>query len=1612
MESQSEIRQSAVASSSRPMDADQEIDGSPAGASGGSSPLIGTFQSNLFTSPGALRDPRIRGGQNPRQNSNAIPGPGVIAMMSKPAKMLDLNHKRELNHTMLEQWRDNIKISLNQDPTLQLMEWITPKAQTYLDIRFRSYYGEKKAWRTWPPDKLFSTMSLVWPKDMDHTADHSLETRFRLLQPKIEICQAVENANSWTTQIEMAVQEEVEKKGAPIPPEREATLIKILLEKLPADGTVLGYIRTEVEKEGRAKTIEQFVDKVMNAAKTLLSCYHVAGLSGYNLTKRGADTQDDHEQQDKRRRNTNKSRNAHDNVNVNANPAAVSSKTICNGCGRFHAGTCRMASHPDFNKTSLPWHESASGKAYFTRGITSLPTKPPFLDATATWEPPNTWGRAETNSNQFRPRFQRTRGGRGRGAPLCSITKKLENRKVLMRPIAVLFPTRHRRQVQALIDTGSPGDYISPAFSEWLQRGGYNTEPHAECICSPLDHDACRCSKNKILVNLSCTESSDEGISISAAEMPLAAYDLILGYPTIAKHNLLHKLGITQANMINTRTEDIPHDDTQTKTPQGRGPNVLEHTFLGALLSTQSTTSTEQFTHVSDLLDGTGDDGDDITDLFNIEAPWDRDINNNSLVQDSSPDAMIDLIEIHGSPTLKQNIRNLCKKYSHCFSQSVREQPAKVAPLHLDVDLDLWEMPRNAGPPRQQSDLKQEEIKRQIDKLLTLGVIRPSQAPYYSHPHLAKKPDGSWRFCIDYRQLNYASKSLGWPIPNIELLLRRVGKNKPKYFGKFDLTSAYHQTEIDEESRPLTAFMTAFGVYEWVRSPFGLKGLPAFFQRAMQTEVLSDLQYNICETYLDDVLTWGQNEEEFLHRLDIILQRFSSVGLTINPKKCSLGLQQVEYTGHVLDSSGLSFSTEKKAKVVDFVKPRTQKELKSFLGLANYFRNHIQNHSLIVQPLHAMVKDYKPRSVLLWTPATDKAFEEVKSAINLCPKLHFVNEQSPIFLHTDASDYGIGAYLFQVVDGVPQPIQFLSQTFKAEQKRWSTADKECYAIVYALKHLEHLIRDRYFVLRTDHKNLTYLNLENSGKVRRWKLLIQEYNFGIEHIDGESNFVADDFSRLIPHIRVGVSNEMFTSSVVTTETNVALPDPAAGDTVEVGAIEVDNTWNNTSITNEEGVDIFAPIVEVDHIPQDKYKLISAVHNSIVGHKGVDVTIERLREQGLSWPYMRGHVILFITKKCTVCQKLAVNKLVTSTQPFTLSSYDVMQRVAVDSTGILPLDANGNKYIVSIIDHFSRFIELYAVDDLSARDFAKCLLDWIGRYGAPRELVSDQGTQFANKIIEELSRMVGSSQAFTMRGSKQENGIVERSIKEIRRHLRAIIFSTNLMDNWSTYLPLVQRILNADVKEALGVSPAQILFGNSIQLDRGVFLPHVPNTTETLSEWMSKMLKAQAEIIHTARLHLNGRDERHMSQSHTEPTSFPVNSYVLVSYDKQPPTTLHTPQMGPLRVVSNIDGKYTLQNLVTLELGEYHVSRLRPFYYEGEDVPRQTANRDTQQWDVDSIIDHAGDLNRRKELKFRVRWLGYDETFDTWEPYSHLRHNAKLHDYLRTNKLKRLIPRDDK
>jgi hypothetical protein len=283
----------------------------------------------------------------------------------------------------------------------------------------------------------------------------------------------------------------------------------------------------------------------------------------------------------------------------------------------------------------------------------------------------------------------------------------------------------------------------------------------------------------------------------------------------------------------------------------------------------------------------------------------------------------------------------------------------------------------------------------------------------------------------------------------------------------------------------------------------GLKGAPSYFQQQMATKVLANLIYHICELYLDDIIVFGNTEVEFLNNLSRVFERLRKFGITVNPSKCRFGLSEIEYVGHVINENGLTFSTEKREEVLKFPLPTTHKGMKQFLGLANYFRDNVQNHSMLVRPLQEMVEGYSKNKPLKWTPELVNIFNEVRIKVGECPALTFMREDLPVFLHTDASDYGIGAYLFQKspTEEIELPVAFISKSLTRERLRWSVPEKEAYAIYYAFQKLEYLIRDTYFVLRTDHKNLTYINEEGSPKIRRWKLAIQEYNFDIEYIKG-------------------------------------------------------------------------------------------------------------------------------------------------------------------------------------------------------------------------------------------------------------------------------------------------------------------------------------------------------------------------------------------------------------------------------------------------------------------------------------------------------------------------------
>jgi hypothetical protein len=369
---------------------------------------------------------------------------------------------------------------------------------------------------------------------------------------------------------------------------------------------------------------------------------------------------------------------------------------------------------------------------------------------------------------------------------------------------------------------------------------------------------------------------------------------------------------------------------------------------------------------------------------------------------------------------------------------------------------------------------------------------------------------------------------------------------------------------------------------------------------------------------------------------------------------------------------------------------------------------------------------------------------------------------------------------------------------------------------------------------------------------------------------------------------------------------------------------------------------------------------------------------------------------------------------------------MERVAIDTIGPLEPDETGNQYIIVTIDCFSRFSLLIPAVDATAKSAAKALLVLIGLFGLMSQLLSDMGPQYVNQIIDELVFYTGVEKLDTLPGIHEENGIVESRNREVMRHLKAMIFHRKLKSDWSIILPLVQRILNAERMQGLNVSPAQILFGNSITLDRGIFLPFLPPTTvktpdsvkvKRLSEWTAKMLQKQAEVIAVAQETQEKAHKAYFDKySSQTPTEFPIGTYVLVNYgENRPPTKLHQNWRGPYRVVSydNVNkNRYTVQNIVTDKLEDFPNKQLTLFIPDDDGLsPLDVAMRDEGYDIVEKIISHKPkNLNAKtpkRKISFDIKYLG-DEKIYKDISYGTLRDNEVLHKYLEEKKLKSLIP----
>ena len=665
---------------------------------------------------------------------------------------------------------------------------------------------------------------------------------------------------------------------------------------------------------------------------------------------------------------------------------------------------------------------------------------------------------------------------------------------------------------RCLIDTGcSQDNYASPLVRRWFTEAGSVVSPESEAmthgseclVCSPISKTCISCSSASVLTLTFLNERDNVNETTPPIKLKFLdtfisnRYDIIIGLDTICDYNIIFKL---------------PKRFSNGTEVQG----VLEFGQLSSLSPIESNTRSPNLDpreakrprkpatpHMTPY------DSEDITGGLGFKEP--------ALSWESEGDCIdVDLpTKVYGSVNFKLECYKLLREFSDVFSRTIDSSPSRVTPMTLNVDHDRWHAPKNQQGYRMQSTFKQDEIDRQVEKMLAAGVITTSQAPYYSQVHLVPKPNGKWRFTIDFRNLNDCCEQAGWPLPNITLMLQRIGTKKPRLFCKFDMTDGYHQFPLHPDSWDATTFITANGLYRFKRVVMGLSGSGSNFQARMSTEVLTGLLYIICESYLDDILLYATNETKLLHNLREILTRFRRHHILLNPDKVEIGLEQLEFVGHLIDSTGVHMTQAKLDSIRDFPKPTLKGDMKKFLGLANYFRDHVRDHSVLAYPLQQAIEGYSRKDrhhKIRWTPELETAYEQLKEAICNCQKLHYVDEEYPVYLQTDASDYGIGAYLKQVAPHGEIPIMFISKSLDKTQCRWSTPEKEMYAIWYALQKMDHLLRDIHFHIQTDHENLTRHKVTGSPKVLRWKLDIQQFNFTIAHIKGTDNVVADEFSR--------------------------------------------------------------------------------------------------------------------------------------------------------------------------------------------------------------------------------------------------------------------------------------------------------------------------------------------------------------------------------------------------------------------------------------------------------------------------------------------------------------------
>ena len=416
--------------------------------------------------------------------------------------------------------------------------------------------------------------------------------------------------------------------------------------------------------------------------------------------------------------------------------------------------------------------------------------------------------------------------------------------------------------------------------------------------------------------------------------------------------------------------------------------------------------------------------------------------------------------------------------------------------------------------PRWLAASQREIAEKEINKMLDQGTIEPSDSPWAAPIVLVAKKDGTTRFCVDYRKLNNVTRKDAFPLPRIDETLDTLSGTQ--WFSTLDMASGYYQIGMDDRDKCKTAFTTHMGLYQFRVMPFGLCGAPATFERVMEL-VLRGLRWERCLVYLDDVIVFGKTFEQALENLEEVFSRFQSANLKLKPKKCHLFRKEVNFLGHIVSGDGIRCDPSKISAVKDWETPTSVAEVRSFLGLASYYRKFVEGFATIASPLHDLLRK---NTKFVWTDTCQEAFSTLKERLTRAPVLAYPEGEGIFVLDTDASGYGIGAVLSQVQEGQEKVIAYASKALNKSQRRYCTTYRELLAAVVFIKHFRSYLGMQTFILRTDHSSLQWLlNFRDAeNMLARWLTVLTAYSFEIVHRKGTKHGNADALSRKPRHCK--------------------------------------------------------------------------------------------------------------------------------------------------------------------------------------------------------------------------------------------------------------------------------------------------------------------------------------------------------------------------------------------------------------------------------------------------------------------------------------------------------------